>query len=72
MGAGGKLRVTRIGQLFHHLVSGFRILQCSVDKVNKMLCAAYILNKRGTDCVIGGCDVNQQGLMSIRLVEDRW
>jgi len=60
------------GQLFHHLISGFKILQRSADKVNRMLRAAYILDKRGADGVLGGCDVNQQGLMSIRLVEDRW
>jgi len=60
------------GQLFHHLISGFRILQRSADKVNKMLRAAYILDKRSTDGVVGGCDINQQGLMSIQLVKDRW
>jgi len=37
-----------------------------------MLCAFYFLDKRGTDGVVGGCDVYEEGLVSVRLVEDRW
>ena len=46
------------GQLFHHLISSFRILQRSTNEVNRMLRAAYILDKRDIDSVVGGRDVN--------------
>jgi len=46
------------GQLFHHLILGFRILQCSVNEVDRMLRALYILDKRSADGVVDGCDVN--------------
>ena len=46
------------GQLFHHLISGFRILQGSANEVDMMLCALYILDERGANGVVGGCDVN--------------
>jgi len=37
-----------------------------------MLRAFYLLNERGADGVIGGCDVYDEGLAGVRLVEDRW
>ena len=45
------------GQLLHHLISGFKILQRSANEVDRMLHALYFLDKRGTDSVVGGCDV---------------
>ena len=46
------------GQLFHHLIPGFRILQRSANEVDGMLRALYILDKRGADGVVRGCDVH--------------
>jgi len=37
-----------------------------------MLRALYFLDERGTDGVVDGCDVYEEGLASVRLVEDRW
>jgi len=37
-----------------------------------MLRAFYFLDEHGVDGVVGGCDVHEEGLASVRLVEDRW
>jgi len=37
-----------------------------------MLRAFYFLDKHDVDGIIGGYDVYKQGLMGVRLVEDRW
>ena len=60
------------GQLFHHLISGFRILQRSANKVDRMLRAFHFLDEHDADGVVGGCDVYEEGLASVQLVEDRW
>jgi len=46
------------GQLLHHLISGFRILQRSANEVDRMMRAVYFLDKCGADGVVGGCDVH--------------
>jgi len=37
-----------------------------------MLHAFYFLDERSADGVVGGSDVYEEGLASVRLVEDRW
>jgi len=50
----------------------FRGLEGSVDKVYKVLSAIDLLNQHGAYDVIRSGDVNEKGLMSVRLMEDGW
>jgi len=37
-----------------------------------MLRAFYFLDERGANGVVNGCNVYEEGLTGVRLVEDRW
>jgi len=58
MGVGDGLRGPGTGLAFPPFDICFQDLTCSANEVNRMLCAAYILDKCGADSIVGGCDVN--------------
>jgi len=58
MGVGGELHGPRIGLTSPLFDTCFKILQRPANEVDRMSCTFYILDKRGTDGVVGGSDVH--------------
>ena len=72
MGVGGELCGPRTGLASPPFDIWFQDLAAFCLRSRQDVACLLFLDKRGADGVVGGCDVYEEGLAGVRLVEDRW
>ena len=72
MGVSDELRGRKIGPISPPFDIWFQDLAAFCLRSRQDVACLLFLDKRGADGVVGGCDVYEEGLAGVRLVEDRW